>query len=1531
MTALSVLTTKTGRMHTACRQGTLTENLIKTPLRQQADDAETQKTNQFMKKFITFLTLIAAFMLPQMSLAYSLFDFDSMDHASSSGQGATAVTDGDITAEEGETFTVNGVSVTVSPKDPSNSTANRFWTTSPRLRCYSGTITVTAEEPITTITFTGHATNFNLSTTEGTLDGKVWTGSATSVTFAVGGNTQISTIAVQLNGEAAPLPELPEAANIAAFKALDANTEAILTLTNVQVNKVSGNNVYIQDATGGLLLYNAGLTFEEGTILNGILIGKITTYQTMPEFIAGTYTSRSDFTATATETLAAINAKIEGLATEANIYQLYTIKGIQIVEEDSKYYAVDGENRIQIYDQFKVNPTYPEYATLSRVILGMYGGNYQLYPLTAEDIVEITTETVNLDFSESTPTSVVVRTYQKDIKNDDVAQLQPVEGWTIVENGDARAGAVFAYGSDVLLGGEGYPTPKAGPTGETGNALGIVGVWTGHAQYTQTVVLSAGKYAVTVPVFNSVGGTTAIEKNLIGVAIGETEYYATAKTYAVNTWTYEIITFDVESPVVGVLSLGYKAANQGSAAMPHLFIDRMDVKVFESDEAREAYLETVAAEEAKVQLTLAIEAAEATAGNEELVGDNLFQVNAESFNAAIADAKAVLNNPDATKEEIEAAIASLNTSAHINKPDADKQYTFQLKDGGNFMSLNEGTKLAAEPVGLSFVEMENGYAITNGEEYAALTGTGSNTWSMGLCTEPFAWNVTLIGDGYYTIAQAGKTGSVLIGVDETEAGKSCYANKSQNDKSLWKIKEVSDDAVTFTITIADTENGTVTADKEEAAENDIVTLTVTPAEGYKLETLTVTTADETEVTVTDNAFRMPASDVTVSATFAERLVVTEKPVPAFSPLADDGNTVQYLYNVEAGAFMVGANDWGTRASVDEGKGYKFKVAKNEDGATWTLNDYVENQNAWKAVFAGGKGDIWVDNLAGANVNGWVITSIGDNKYEITNPAAAEGKLAAHTYLHDTRVYLGEGTPLGGTWAFVSEEDYAQYLVDYAAWLEYVPNLLQSTTLGADITPAVGRITTSMDGWSIDNASTFHINTWSWEGMDDGTWMTPSFLENWCAKDAGLLPAGTWAYTIKGLVPGQKYVVSAYIRAYNEGSDATPAGAYFYAGEGQSVDISEGTAFKYNGMPGVYGTFAATAVADEDGNLTIGVVLVDGEANFNWIAVRDIVVEVLGEEPESPCLKTYDLSVTDVALGDYTAETLAGADIINEAAGLLNATPEELTFQLVNADGTVDTEYNGNPGEVLFWVTSDGQKHNFDYGNEAKYFVKYDVEVPAILVFQYGAVYEGQLNAVVRLANAAGQYVEFNISETMMAKPEINVEIVKTIEIEHHELPGAAYSEVEPSPTFDVAEVCEALGIEDINEAKAYIVNVTTGEFVENTTDGWRDANGDAAPWAEATNGFCLKLEDMANGVFGYTGAHDDNFQTGDEYVAQWGIVANGKAVILRVTVYFDYSTGINGLTIDTNAANIYDLQGRKVQNVVKGQIYIVNGKKVMVK
>ncbi len=72
----------------------------------------------------------------------------------------------------------------------------------------------------------------------------------------------------------------------------------------------------------------------------------------------------------------------------------------------------------------------------------------------------------------------------------------------------------------------------------------------------------------------------------------------------------------------------------------------------------------------------------------------------------------------------------------------------------------------------------------------------------------------------------------------------------------------------YKVTINDSANGTVAADKKDnLSEGDEVKLTVTADDGYELDSLQVKDSENNKVTLEGTKFKMPASDVTVTATF----------------------------------------------------------------------------------------------------------------------------------------------------------------------------------------------------------------------------------------------------------------------------------------------------------------------------------------------------------------------------------------------------------------------------------------------------------------------------------------------------------------------------------------------------------------------------------------------------------------------------------------------------------------------------------------
>ena len=89
--------------------------------------------------------------------------------------------------------------------------------------------------------------------------------------------------------------EYQEVANIAELKALESGTKAKLTFNNVQVNFTSGNDMYVQDATGAIDIYSCGLPYTVGQKLNGTAVVEYKLYNGMPEI---TSVSNAELTAT---------------------------------------------------------------------------------------------------------------------------------------------------------------------------------------------------------------------------------------------------------------------------------------------------------------------------------------------------------------------------------------------------------------------------------------------------------------------------------------------------------------------------------------------------------------------------------------------------------------------------------------------------------------------------------------------------------------------------------------------------------------------------------------------------------------------------------------------------------------------------------------------------------------------------------------------------------------------------------------------------------------------------------------------------------------------------------------------------------------------------------------------------------------------------------------------------------------------------------------------------------------------------------
>lgn len=355
-----------------------------------------------MNKLLRYsLTLVFA-LVASVGFAQTTFDFDkdyktlfpNLPGVSSS----TGSNDGDF--NEATTCTVDGIAVTVSAKEEGNSNANRIWTSSPRLRMYSGTFTIQAPEgkQITKIDIAQKKWNANTKVDNGTLDNKGnWTGSANKVVYSIAGNTQIKTMTVTLGEGGTPQPPVEITyTDVASVKDLLANyTEDTknlnLTLTNAKVtyvNEYNGTiNTYVREGDAAIELRTLGFNMPVNSILTGKVKVDLTFNYGVPYLVANAGTNDESITVTeSTEAAQPIEATVADIIANKYLNDLVTIKGFTFSKEEYQegrfnYYANDGEQKIMIYDKFNKVGGVAELTEGEKYnVVGLYGAIFKGTP-----------------------------------------------------------------------------------------------------------------------------------------------------------------------------------------------------------------------------------------------------------------------------------------------------------------------------------------------------------------------------------------------------------------------------------------------------------------------------------------------------------------------------------------------------------------------------------------------------------------------------------------------------------------------------------------------------------------------------------------------------------------------------------------------------------------------------------------------------------------------------------------------------------------------------------------------------------------------------------------------------------------------------------------------------------------------------------------------------------------------------------------------------------------------------------------------
>lgn len=312
----------------------------------------------------------------------------------------------------------------------------------------------------------------------------------------------------------------------------------------------------------------------------------------------------------------------------------------------------------------------------------------------------------------------------------------------------------------------------------------------------------------------------------------------------------------------------------------------------------------------------------------------------------------------------------------------------------------------------------------------------------------------------------------------------------------------------YNITVNDSGNGSVSADMQTATEGTTVTLTVIPDEGYELDTLTVMNG-ETEVTVTDNTFVMPAGEVTVSATFKkiprtitiDNSIITNGSVEADKSTAAEGDTVTLTWTAAEGYMMdkiTVTDSNGDEVTVDQGlTSCVFTMPASNVTVTATFKEIpvasasivwgsmaftYTDESGWADDGSEGAGTVTVTNTGEPSFNAKATYSAeidymnirGTFDKGVTTLAAGES-LSFKLTLHNRPTRILNGQKIGTVTVHISQTDFED-VVTVTSEQELLNALIDGgaikfgndiTVSSIDVVEATSDISIDLNGFTFD--------------------------------------------------------------------------------------------------------------------------------------------------------------------------------------------------------------------------------------------------------------------------------------------------------------------------------------------------------------------------------------------------------------------------------------------------------------------------------
>lgn len=351
-----------------------------------------------------------------------------------------------------------------------------------------------------------------------------------------------------------------------------------------------------------------------------------------------------------------------------------------------------------------------------------------------------------------------------------------------------------------------------------------------------------------------------------------------------------------------------------------------------------------------------------------------------------------------------------------------------------------------------------------------------------------------------------------------------------------------EEPVTYTVTVMPSSNGTVTVNTDEAAEGETVVITATPNANYEVDSITVVDSNGTSVTVTNNSFTMPGSDVTVTVTFKST-----------------SNT--------------GGNGGGGGGSSSSS--YTVSVASGIDNGKVTVSPKSASKGDTVTITVTPDSGFELDTLTVTDKNGDKIsvTDKGNGKYTFTMPSGKVTIDATFTEITETP----ETPDPIGSFTDVNTDDWFAEAVQYMLDNEMM-NGTSATTFGPNTTTTRGMIVTilyRLEGEPDATASSF---------TDVASNMYYADAINWAAANGIVNGITTTAFGPDNAITREQMAAILYRYAQYKGYDVTASNDLGSYTDASQISAYATTAMQWANAEGLI-TGNTTTTINPTGNAT----------------------------------------------------------------------------------------------------------------------------------------------------------------------------------------------------------------------------------------------------------------------------------------------------------------------------------------------------------